>query len=277
MKPTDPSPPENQDAGEDRVDRAGVEGLQPLQRTRLVDEVTETLREWILSGEIPPGTHLLQVELSRRFGVSRTPLREAFRVLERDGLIRMANGNKTLEVVAPTTKEIIDKYQFREFIDGFAASLLARNGVPPQLAADLALDVDTMGAAIDGLDLSRFGAAHTHFHAVIVESCGNNTVQDTVPSVRMSSQMMVARQVTESASVANLAEETRRTLSFALTEGNRDHQAILEAIVSGDSVAAEAAARRHIQKGMRSIERLSRHTAGGAAASEEAGIVAAGT
>jgi DNA-binding GntR family transcriptional regulator len=265
------------DTGEDRMDRAGVEGLQPLQRTRLVDEVTETLREWILSGEIPPGTHLLQVELSRRFGVSRTPLREAFRVLERDGLIRMANGNKTLEVVAPTTKEIIDKYQFREFIDGFAASLLARNGVPPELAADLGHDVDAMGAAIDALDLSRFGAAHTHFHAVIVESCGNNTVQDTVASVRMSSQMMVARQVTESASVANLPEETRRTLTSALIEGNQHHRAILEAILSGDSAAAEAAARRHIQKGMRSIERLSRHTAGGATAREDAGIAAAGT
>jgi GntR family transcriptional regulator, vanillate catabolism transcriptional regulator len=231
--------------------------VNPVHRTRLVDEVTAQLREWILTGEIAAGTQLLQVELSERFGVSRTPLREAFRVLERDGLIRMANGNKTLEVVSPTTEEILDKYELRECIDGFAASRLAWKGIPEDVYQALLRDIEGMEGAIATIGLSDFGLCHTHFHSAIIEACGNRSVQDLIPLVRMSSQMMVARRLIDSVSVSELPESARAMLTEALEEGNRDHRAILEAIKAKDPTAAEAAARRHIRKGMRTIRRLS--------------------
>jgi DNA-binding GntR family transcriptional regulator len=238
----------------ENVDDA-ASSIQPIRRTRLVDAVADQLREWILNGTLAPGTQLLQVELAERFGVSRTPLREAFRVLERDGLIKMSNGNKTVEVVDLTVADILDMYELREMVDGFAAAQLARAGLPPTLDDLLSGDLVCMETATLSMDLSGYAPCHTHFHTSIVESCGNRSVQELVPIVRMSSQMMVSRNLV-GAYGAVLPEEAKAVLTDVIAEGNRDHRAILDAIRAGDAAAAEAAARRHIRKGMRSIRRL---------------------
>ena len=70
--------------------------LRSVGRRRLVDDVISHLRQLILDQELPPGTALLQTELAEKLGVSRTPLREAFRILDREGLVKVANGNRTI-------------------------------------------------------------------------------------------------------------------------------------------------------------------------------------
>lgn len=87
---------------------SGTTAIRPLQRTRLVDRVTERPRDMIVNGELEPGRPLLQVRLPERLGVSRTPLREAFRNLQRDGLVRVMNGNQTVEVVEMTPTELVE-------------------------------------------------------------------------------------------------------------------------------------------------------------------------
>jgi DNA-binding GntR family transcriptional regulator len=242
---------------------AGEVPIKPIRRTRLVDEVTDQLREWILTGVLAPGTQLLQVELAKRFGVSRTPLREAFRVLERDGLIRISNGNMTAEVVALSVADMVDMYQLREVIDGFAASQLARAGLPPELEERLVEDLRCMEAATTALDVSGYAPCHSHFHGSIVEACGNRSVQELLPIVRMSSQMMVARSVVDAnGPLASMPDQ--RLLVDLLDEGNRDHRAILDAIRQSDPVKAEELARRHIRKGTRSIVKLRDATNGAA-------------
>src|SRR5579862_4729146 len=103
--------------------------IPAFERTRLVDDVTDRLRSMIIDGTLAPGTTLLQIDLAERLGVSRTPLREAFRILEYEGFVRIANGNKTLEVVDLSDDDIIELYQFREVIDGLAARLAAKRGI----------------------------------------------------------------------------------------------------------------------------------------------------
>jgi DNA-binding GntR family transcriptional regulator len=245
------------------TDLEGPLQIQPIRRTRLVDEVADQLREWILSGELNPGTQLLQVELAARFGVSRTPLREAFRVLERDGLIRMSNGNKTVEVVVVSTADILDMYELREVVDGFAAGRLARAGLPPALDDRLSQDLVAMEGATPDVDLSAYAPCHADFHMTIIEECGNRSVRDLLPMVRMSSQMMVSRKMVE-ANGPVLAESARSFLIGLLAEGNRDHRAILDAIRAGDAGAAQEAAARHIRKGMRSIRQIRDARHGGA-------------
>jgi DNA-binding GntR family transcriptional regulator len=229
--------------------------IQPIRRTRLVDEVADQLREWILSGELHPGARLLQAELAARFGVSRTPLREAFRVLERDGLIRTSNGNKTVEVVAVSTADILDIYELREVVDGFAAAQLARAGLAVALHDQLSEDLAGMEGATPEVDLSAYAPCHADFHMTIVEASGNRSVRGLLPIVRMSSQMMVARTMVEANGRA-LAEPARSFLISLLAEGNRDHRAILDAIQAGDASAAQEAASHHIRKGMRAIRRI---------------------
>src|ERR1700728_4434439 len=92
---------------------------------RMVDRITEDLRELILDNKIPPGGVLIQTEWAEKLQVSRTPLREAFRILEQDGLVQVSNGNRTIQVVRFSDGELRDLYQVREVIDGLAARLLA--------------------------------------------------------------------------------------------------------------------------------------------------------
>ncbi|OLO25824.1 hypothetical protein PZ61_0235930 [Streptomyces sp. MNU77] len=235
-----------------------VSGVQHVQRVRLVDEVAHQLRELILDGVFPPGKQLLQIELAAQLGVSRTPLREAFRVLERDGLIQVSNGNKTVEVVALTAREIIDLYEVREMIDGLAARKLARQGLPHPVDERLASLLRDMEEATDAepFDTTAYGEAHQDFHVVIVEQCGNRRLIDMLPVVRMSTQMLLTRHFLASAGSGVDEPAAGATVHDLVCVGNRDHRELYEAIREGRSHDAETVARRHNRAAGRAIARM---------------------
>src|SRR2546421_8066869 len=165
-----------------------VTAVKPIRRARLVDGVVEQLRTLILSGALPPGQSLRQIEVSERLGVSRTPLREAFRVLEREGFVRISNGNNTLEVVGPSPEEMIELYQVREVIDGLAARLSAQRGAPADALDRLSDLVDEM-RELDTAEKGPWRAAlHADFHAGIAELSGNQHVVGQVPMIRFTAQ-----------------------------------------------------------------------------------------
>src|SRR2546423_7022103 len=150
--------------------------LQPLERTRLVNDVTNRLRSLILDGSLLPGQLLLQMSLSQQLGVSRTPLREALRILEHEGFVQVVNGNTTLEVVDFRPEDMIDLYELREAIDGLAASLAATRGVSRETVAHLRSALKSMRDATTPFDPARRAAAHATFHATLAEASGNKHV-----------------------------------------------------------------------------------------------------
>jgi DNA-binding GntR family transcriptional regulator len=224
----------------------------PLRRSRLFDEVTDHLRELILSGQLPPGTQLLQIDLAQQLGVSRTPLREAFRILERDGLIRISNGNKTVEVVSLDSTDVKNLYQVREVLDGLAARRAARRGLSPDARTALDGAVAAMTASIEPLDLAGYSTAHAAFHLGIVEASGNARLAALAPMIRLSTQMVFTRRFQVAAASAWAV-----AVDKFLTAGNDDHRRIFEAIDVGDHRAAEALARRHVQSTITELDRLS--------------------
>jgi GntR family transcriptional regulator, vanillate catabolism transcriptional regulator len=226
--------------------------LPVLERPRLVDEVTKHLRELIISGQIPPGSQLLQLELAKQLGVSRTPLREAFRILERDGLVRISNGNRTIEVVSWSSEELRDLYEVREVIDGLAARLVAQRGISTELDAELKRALDQMETSVPAHNHTAEVEAHVAFHALIAEHCGNSRVVGLLPLIRMTSSSLfpaLDSAFTESEGAA----DSKRYLQ----EGADHHRAVYDAMRSGDDRRAEDLARRHIRITLRSdlIER----------------------
>jgi DNA-binding GntR family transcriptional regulator len=198
----------------------------------------------ILTGQIPPGTRLLQVELSERLGVSRTPLREAIRLLEREGLVRISNRNNTVEVVAFTTAEMKELYELREVLDGLAARLAAKRGVSPEMAAHLRqLLSDMDSVTMDPDDEGIRGKAHLDFHSTIAEVSGNSRLDWFMPIIRVSSQMLIGRM-----NAARQDPNAHSRLTEVFDESHSDHHAILNAIIDGDARTAENLARRHIRK-----------------------------
>jgi GntR family transcriptional regulator of vanillate catabolism len=207
--------------------------------------VAAQLRSLILDGTLPPGHALLQIELAQRLGVSRTPLREAFRVLEHEGFVRATNGNNTLEVVNLSQDEMFELYQVREMIDGLAARLLAERGLPVDVEVQLMGILERMHSAEGPYDAARRAGLHADFHTLIVEQSGNRHVVAQTPIVRLSAQMLSSRMR------AMVEREPGATFEL-LAAGFKDHLEIVAAIKSGDGRKAEDIARRHIRKTMRS-------------------------
>jgi GntR family transcriptional regulator, vanillate catabolism transcriptional regulator len=222
--------------------------LRLAPRARIVDEVHHKLRESILNHSIPPGARLVQLELASRLGVSRTPLREAIRLLEQDGLVRVSDGNRTVEVVRLSRQELADLYAIREVIDGLAARTMAANGAHDDTKDVLASCVETMRSSAEPFRGHDFFVAHVRFHSTIIERCGNGRLASQLSLVRLTAASLrdsFPRFVTESRWVT--AKDARQTARIA----HQEHLRIFEAIDRQDPDGAERAARVHIANAAR--------------------------
>lgn len=195
----------------------------------------------ILDHTIAPGTVLLQTEWSERLQVSRTPLREAFRILEQDGLVRVSNGNRTIEVVQFTSRadELRGLYEVREVLDGLAARLLATRGLREDTAQELESHLNDMEAAAHPFDSARWFSAHMAFHVRLAESCGNSRLRQQLDVIKMTSVSLHAYLGELPATDARLVD--------ALATAGKQHRAIFDAVRSGNGDLAEMAACQHIR------------------------------
>jgi GntR family transcriptional regulator, vanillate catabolism transcriptional regulator len=184
----------------------------------------------VLSGELPPGTRLIQEDVAARLSVSRTPLREAIRVLVYEGLLRPVPGGSSVEVVELDARESRELYEVREYVDGLAARLCARDGLSD--AAVKTLEEALAEIRKEPFATERFNPAHLKFHSTIVEASGNRRLRQLMFIVDMTAQMIFPRLETGPERMRESAEE---------------HQLILDAILARDPDLAEKRAREHIQ------------------------------
>jgi GntR family transcriptional regulator of vanillate catabolism len=226
-----------------------MEDLVPLgPRTRLVDDVVDHLRHDIVSGRLAGGTQLLQVELADRLGISRTPLREALRILEHDGLLKTSNNNRTVEVITINSARLKDMYQVRE--------VTAQRGVSSEEAAEARYLLEEMAAASKPYDPRRRTEAHTEFHAFFVRYSGNETLQGFLPLIRLSSAALYLPFVYDPDAVELVNSGKIVTHKEVLDETQQSHAAVLEAVLVGKPGAAEAAAKRHIKRTLSNVDQL---------------------
>ena len=205
-------------------------------RVRLVDEVAEELRERIYAGDYPLGTKLRQEQLAEDLQISRTPLREALRVLESEGLLHSEPG-RGVRVVPADINKVFAAYQLREMIDGLAARLAAQS---PDAAARAALPdrLAAQRAALDPWVPGEYTRENVSFHLALIELSGNDYLAAEAPIVRMTSQVFTP---------VEIVEPQHAKLAVA------QHEQIVEAITAGDGDAAERLARAHIRSTMARI------------------------
>lgn len=212
-----------------------------LERTRLVDEVSNRLRKLIIDGTLVPGEQLRQVEVAQKLGVSRTPLREAFRILEREGFVRTRQRINTVAVVDLSVPETIELYEFRAVIDGLAARLAARRGISESEYHRLKDSLNSVGELTGpGID-DQPATAHADFHALIADLSLNRYVQSHVPIIRFTHQRFARR-------IRSLDQEDLSIATQVMRRSEHDHVGILEAIYSRESRAAESMALGHIRR-----------------------------
>jgi DNA-binding GntR family transcriptional regulator len=196
------------------------------------EDVYMRLREMLLNGEIAPGTVLSQVRVARELGVSTTPLREAMRLLQAEGLL-VAEHNRRARVAPLDPKDIDAVYASRILIEALAIRLT----VPVMTADDLAqlrADLDTMGEAARSQDLTAWEPIHRDFHRRLTNG----------------SDATLARVIEP---VAERSERYRRTSMFGAPArtweiGNDEHEAIVAACEARDAPLASVLLARHLAR-----------------------------
>lgn len=137
----------------------------------LRDIVCSTLREAILKGELKPGERLAEVQLAAKLGVSRTPIREAVRMLEQEGLA-VTIPRKGAEVAKMTEKDMEDILQIRESLDELAVQAACDKMTEEQLV-NLAFAMKNFENSVQAGNLEKIAAYDMEFHDIIYEAADN--------------------------------------------------------------------------------------------------------
>jgi len=188
----------------------------------------ERLREEIRSGALKPGARLTETELAARLAVSRTPVREAIRRLEAEGLVdhqpRIGAVVRSMEY-----PEIMELYEMRTVLEGTAARLAARAASPMELEELRSINED-MAATRDPVVLVRL---NRQFHARLLDAARNRFLVKSMAAVE-SALLILGPSAMERPDRAKAAVE--------------EHRAVLAAMTARDGAAAEAAMREHMER-----------------------------
>ena len=156
----------------------------------LVEETAALIRERVFAGRYKPGDRLTQAGLSAELGLSRTPLREALRLLEQDGIVVLDSAGSA-SVATATPAQLQDAYAFREALETAACRLACPRLTPGTLAElDRLVDEQRRAAGPRFHQLvSRFHQLVSRFHAVLLEASGNSHLQKHLSLVRMAEEV----------------------------------------------------------------------------------------
>ena len=194
----------------------------------LRDVVFNTLREAILKGELKPGERLMELQLAAKLGVSRTPIREAIRMLEQEGLA-VTIPRKGAEVAKMTEKDMEDVLQIRDALDELAASIACEQMTKEQLDT-LTETMHEFEESTKSKDLKKIAAADVQFHDIIYQATGNPKLVNMLN---------------------NLDERNYPTLM-------REHSEIVEGLMTKDKGRVTEAMHKHVKNQVVAVKEMIR-------------------
>src|SRR3954468_24118591 len=147
--------------------------LGGLAKTSLREQALDQLRNAVTSGEIEPGTRLVETELSAALGISRGTLREALRQLQQEGLVEAGERGR-LTVRTLTDTEILDMFAVRAALEGLAGSIVSSRPDRAALIPRLQTALDALGAASGSIN--HMVEVDLAFHRLLCELTGNVTL-----------------------------------------------------------------------------------------------------
>jgi phosphonate utilization transcriptional regulator len=200
-----------------------------LQSSSLTTVVQQEIERAILQGEYEPGSKLIEAALAERLGVSRGPVREAFRMLEEAGLVRNEK-NRGVFVRDIPIEEAVEIFDLRAAMDELVGRKLAAAITPPQLKELKGL-VDAMEKAVKAEDARQYHLLNLRFHDRLVEMTGNGKLTSIYR--KLIKELSLFRRL-------NLADGWLMPISAG------EHRAIIKAIASGDADAAGRAMFDHV-------------------------------
>ena len=207
-----------------------------LNNRPLYEDVADRLREQIFSKQIIPGSWLDEQSLAKQFGISRTPMREAIKVLASEGLItiKMRRGAYVTEVNRGDLEQI---YTVLSLLESQAVKEVATKASEDELNLLDHLHHRLEKAAADR-DIEQFFEINSKFHELIQEIAGNRWMNGVIDDLRK---------------VLKLNRRESLTSTGRIQNSLMEHREILKAILKRDELAAEAAMRKHWARGLEAI------------------------
>lgn len=207
----------------------------------LRDVVFHTLREAILKGELKPGERLMELQLAAKLGVSRTPIREAIRMLEQEGLA-VTIPRKGAEVAKMTEKDMEDVLQVREALDELAATIACEQMTTEQLNA-LKNTMREFEEFTKTGNVKKIAEADVKFHDIIYQATGNPKLVNMLNNLR--EQMYRYR-------IEYLKDEKNYPVLI------REHSEIVEGLIAKDKAKVTAAMHRHVENQVVAVKEIIR-------------------
>jgi DNA-binding GntR family transcriptional regulator len=195
----------------------------------LRDVVFNTLREAILRGELVPGERLMELQLASKLGVSRTPIREAIRMLEQEGLA-ITIPRKGAIVAGMTEKEMQDVLEIREALEELSVQV-ACDKITDEEIAQLRKNMKNFQRSLETGDLKKMAQADVEFHDVIYQATDNQKLINMLNNLREQMYRYRVEYLKNPDNHQQLLDE---------------HEAIYQGIVARDKEAVTAMMREHI-------------------------------
>jgi DNA-binding GntR family transcriptional regulator len=197
----------------------------------LYEEVAELLRERIFSSQLPPGSWIDELKLAEEYGISRTPLREALKVLATEGLVTMKvrRGAYVTEVNA---KDQRDVYHLLSLLESDAAGVVAASATDAQLQ-----DLHELHRALEAAlaDTDAFFEINERFHMRLLEIADNRWRDQLVADLRK---------------VMKLNRHNSLLKSGRVAESLREHQTLMQALLARDAALSVQRMREHFANGL---------------------------
>ncbi|MDR7149432.1 DNA-binding GntR family transcriptional regulator [Hydrogenophaga palleronii] len=197
----------------------------------LYEEVAELLRQRIFNRELEPGSWIDELKLAEAYGISRTPLREALKVLAAEGLVTM-KVRRGAYVTEVSEKDLTDVYHLLSLLESDAAGVVAQKATDEQIAELQALH-DELEAST--AERNRFFAVNERFHMKLLETADNRWRQQMVADLRK---------------VMKLNRHNSLFKSGRLNESLAEHRGIMAALKSRQPDLAVARMREHFRNGL---------------------------
>ena len=197
----------------------------------LYEEVAELLRQRIFSRELEPGSWIDELKLAEEYGISRTPLREALKVLAAEGLVTM-KVRRGAYVTEVSDKDLADVYHLLALLESDGAGVVAERASDEQLAELRALHTGLEAAA---RHRERFFAINERFHTRLLEIADNRWRQQMVSDLRK---------------VMKLNRHNSLLKTGRIAESLDEHRALMDALLARDAAQTRECMQRHFLNGL---------------------------
>ena len=214
---------------------SSLPAVSSLAPRALYEEVAELIRQRIFSRELEPGSWIDELQIAKAYGISRTPLREALKVLAAEGLVTM-KVRRGAYVTEVSEKDLRDVYHLLSLLESDAAAVVAQTASPADLKKLQSLHAELEAAGKPGKEKhDKFFELNEAFHMCLLELAQNKWRDQMVADLRK---------------VMKLNRHNSLFKTGRISESLKEHQAIMAALNAKDALATAARMREHFANGL---------------------------